>query len=501
MSAIWWQHTLPAWVLGASLLTGLGIFMLGETRPRARVMLNLVGAALKLALVVWMGWIVYHGNTVETRFTMVADLEFVLRADALSFLFMGLSSALWLITSIYAIGYLGDGPNRARFFGFFSWCITAAVGVALAGNMITFFIFYEFLTLSTYPLVVHSGTENALKGGRTYLFYTMGGGALFFVGMIWLHVLAGPIDFAQPGAVAALPDALRTQLMIIFPLMIFGVGVKAALFPFHGWLPIAMVAPAPVSALLHAVAVVKAGAFGVARVVYHIFGLDVLSEFGLLTPLAVVASITIVYGSLRALTQDDLKRRLAYSTVSQVSYVILGVAIFGVTASAGGLVHLVHQGIMKITLFFCAGLLAETIHVKTVSGMAGLGRRMPWTMAAFAVGALGMIGVPPIAGFISKWYLGFGALEAGQPWVVGVLVASTLLNAGYFLPILYSAWFKEPVPDDAHPVPDAAREADGWMLYPTIVTGALSVAAGIAAGAGWSPLALARAVAAGVYGT
>ncbi len=495
-----WTNLLPVGVLAASFLTGLGILLLGEARARARVVVNLFGAALKLALVLWMGWLTYNGTLIEMRFSMVADLEFVLRADSLSFLFMGLSSALWLITSIYAIGYLGNGPNRARFFGFFSWCITAAVGVALAGNVITFFIFYEFLTLSTYPLVVHSGTENALKGGRTYLFYTMGGGALFFVGLIWLHVLAGPIDFAEPSVVAGLPAGLQPQLMIIFPLMIFGVGVKAALFPFHGWLPIAMVAPAPVSALLHAVAVVKAGAFGVARVVYHIFGLDVLSDFGLLTPLAVVASITIVYGSLRALTQDDLKRRLAYSTVSQVSYVILGVSVLGVTASAGGLVHLVHQGIMKITLFFCAGLLAETVHVKTVSGMAGLGRRMPWTMAAFTVGAFGMIGLPPIAGFISKWYLGLGALEAGQPWVVGVLVASTLLNAGYFLPILYTAWFTESVSDDAQALPASAREADGWMLYPTIITAVLSVLAGIAAGAGWSPLTLARAVAAGVYG-
>lgn len=485
---------LPLAIILTSLVTGILILLLGEARERARWMVNLLGATLKVALVGYMGWSVYQGAHFETRFTMVGDLDFVLRADPLSFLFMSLSSVLWLITSVYAFGYMDYGVNRARFFAFFSFCITAAVGVALAGNLITFFIFYEFLTLSTYPLVVHSGTEEALKGGRTYLFYTMGGGAVFFVGMIWLYALAGSIDFAEPGALAALPVELNPQLLLIFPLLIFGVGVKGALFPMHGWLPIAMVAPAPVSALLHAVAVVKAGAFGVARVVYHVYGLDLAAALGVLTPLAIFASITILYGSLRALTQDDLKRRLAYSTVSQVSYIILGVSLLSAMAATGGMVHLVYQGIMKITLFFCAGLFAETLHVKKISAMNGIGRRMPWTMAAFTVGAFGMIGVPPIAGFISKWHLGFGALESGQPWVIAVLLLSTALNAGYFLPILYNAWFKEPPAEWMDPAERAGGEANPWMLYPTLITAALSLWAGLFAGSQWNPLALAKAI-------
>ncbi len=485
---------LPLVVIFASLFTGVLILLLGEKRSKAREIVNIVGATLKLALVSYMGWGVYQGHTFETRFTMVADLDFVLRADPLSFLFVSLSSALWLITSIYAMGYMAHGTNRARFFGFFSLCITAAVGVALAGNLITFFIFYEFLTLSTYPLVVHTGTDDALKGGRTYLLYTMGGGAVFFIGMIWLYTLAGSIDFAEPGRLAALASESHKQLILIFPLLIFGVGVKAALFPMHGWLPIAMVAPAPVSALLHAVAVVKAGAFGVVRVVYHVYEAEFAYELGLLTPLAVFAAITILYGSLRALTQDDLKRRLAYSTVSQVSYIVLGVALLSSLSAVGGLVHLVHQGIMKITLFFCAGLFAETLHVKKISAMDGIGKRMPWTMAGFTIGALGMIGVPPVAGFISKWYLGVGAVDAAQPWVIGVLVGSTLLNAGYFLPILYVAWFKPPNPEWANEEPTGRWEADARMLFPMVITGVLSIWAGLFANTQFSPLALARAI-------
>jgi multicomponent Na+:H+ antiporter subunit D len=490
-------NTLPALTLAVSLLTGIGIMALGENRPHMRVRVNLLGALLKLALVIYMGWAAYRGHTLETRFTMIAGLDFVLRADALSFLFMSLASALWLVTSVYAIGYLGDGPNRARFFGFFSICITAAVGVALAGNLITFFIFYELLTLSTYPLVVHSGSEDALKGGRTYLLYTIGGGALLFIGTIWLYALAGDIDFAKPDTLELLPAALDPQLMLIFPLLIFGVGVKAALFPMHGWLPIAMVAPAPVSALLHAVAVVKAGAFGVVRIVHHVYGIELSALLGLLLPLAILASLTIIYGSVRALTQDDLKKRLAYSTVSQVSYILLGVAIGGPLAAIGGLVHLIHQGIMKITLFFCAGLFAEELHVKKISAMNGIGRRMPWTMAGFTVGACGMIGLPLTAGLISKWYLGIGALEADAPWVIGVLLTSTLLNAGYFLPILFIGWFKDPDPDWPPSTHPCRFEANWKMVLPMVLTGTLSIWAGICAGSHFSPLALARAIVTG----
>jgi multicomponent Na+:H+ antiporter subunit D len=263
-----------------------------------------------------------------------------------------------------------------------------------------------------------------------------------------------------------------------------------------------MVAPAPVSALLHAVAVVKAGAFGIVRVVYDVYGVEFADRLGLLTGLAVAAAVTILYGSVRALMQDNLKKRLAYSTVSQVSYIALGTAILGPIATVGGVVHLVHQGLMKITLFFAAGNYAETLGVHKVSEMDGVGRRMPGTTLAFTIGALGMIGVPPIAGFVTKWYLGLGAVAAGQAaWVLPVLIASSLLNAAYFLPILYRAWFREPAADwPAEHIPAGRLETIGTLLWPPVVTAALALAAGLFAAAPYSPLEWAELIARREYG-
>jgi formate hydrogenlyase subunit 3/multisubunit Na+/H+ antiporter MnhD subunit len=346
---------------------------------------------------------------------------------------------------------------------------------------------------------VHRGTRRSLAAGGTYLVYTLSGGVLLFVGTAWLTALAGPVDFASGGAMVDTlihehPRALRA----IFALLVAGLAVKAAIVPLHGWLPVAMIAPAPVSALLHAVAVVKAGAFGILRVVYDVYGVQAATDLGVLTWLAGFATITILFGSLRALVQDDLKRRLAYSTVSQLSYITLGAALATPLALTGAVVHLVHQGLMKITLFFCAGNLSETLGVKRVSEMAGVGRRMPWTMRAFAVAALGMIGTPPIAGFVSKWYLGAGALSSGDGWALAVLVASGLLNAAYFLPILKTAWF-EPA-REAWPVSSGRLETSWMLLLPPLVTAALSLLVGVCAGVDASPLAWAGRIAREVFG-
>lgn len=483
---------LPTLIVASSFVLGCVIFALGEHRTVLRTYLNLAGAGLKVALVAWLGLGVLGGGTYENRFPVFPGIDLVLKADALSLLLLALSAVLWLVTTIYAVGYLEGSPDRRRFFGFFSVCVSATTGIALAGNLFTFICFYELLTLSTYPLVAHRGTEAALRGGRIYLAYTLAGGTALLVGIVWLTTLTGPSDFAPGGFVDAHVEAHRWSLVGIFALLVGGLGVKAALVPFHGWLPVAMVAPAPVSALLHAVAVVKAGAFGLVRVVYDVFGIDTVVALGLATPFAVWAAVTIVYGSLRALREDDLKRRLAYSTVSQVSYIVLGIAVAGPVATIGGLVHLVHQGLMKITLFFCAGNFAETLGVHRVSQMDGVGQRMPHTALAFTIGALGMIGVPPLAGFVSKWFLGVGALDAGQPWVLGVLIASGALNAGYFLPILYRVWFAEPRgewPDERDLGPGETHPA---LLAPPLVTAALVVMMGFFAGAEMSPLALVR---------
>jgi multicomponent Na+:H+ antiporter subunit D len=490
-----WDTWLPLFVILSSLLPGVIIFALAEERVILRTLLNLSGAIIKLALVGLMLWGVYHQHQYEIRLPFLLNLEFVLRAGPLSLLFVTLSTGLWLVTTIYAIGYLEGSPHRSRFFGFFSLCVTSTVGVALAGNLITFLLFYELLTLSTYPLIVHRGTEEARHAGKQYLTYTIFGGALFLLGTVWLYTLTGTLEFTPRGLLQGFGETYHPALIAIFVLLVAGLGVKAALAPLHGWLPRAMVAPAPVSALLHAVAVVKAGAFGIVRVVYDIFGVNYAHALGVTQPLAWLAAFTIIYGSLRALFQNDLKRRLAFSTVSQVSYIALGVAIAGPIATIGGIVHLVHQGIMKITLFFCAGNLAETLGIHKISEMDGVGRRMPWTMAAFTIGAFGMIGTPPIAGFISKWYLGQGALEAGQGWVMLVLAGSSLLNAAYFLPILHRAWFRQPAGTWPHERNFGRKETAWALLLPPLTTAVAALLIGLFAAAPFSPLAWAKLIA------
>lgn len=492
---------LPALIVLSSLLPGLVIFFLGEQRHRFRTLLNLGGALVKLVLVGVLIWGVFHEQVYETRWTLAPGLDLVLHADALSVLFVTLSTVLWLVTTVYAIGYLEDAPHRSRFFGFFSLCVTATVGLALAGNLITFVIFYELLTLATYPLVAHRGTPEAVRGARIYLAYTMAGGVLVLVGAVWLRTMAGPLEFSEGGILGDIPGLDPQLLRWIFLILIAGLGVKAALVPLHGWLPQAMVAPAPVSALLHAVAVVKAGAFGIVRVVYDVYGVEFAATLGVLPILGTAAALTIIYGSVKALSQDHLKKRLAYSTVSQVSYIALGAAILGPLATIGGVVHLVHQGVMKITLFFAAGNYAETLGIHRVSEMDGVGRRMPGTTLAFTIGALGMIGIPPVAGFVSKWYLGLGAVQAGvAAWVLPVLVASSLLNAAYFLPILYRAWFKAPPAawPNARAMPGRFETA-GTLLWPPVVTAVLALAAGLFAAAPYSPLEWAELIAAREY--
>jgi multicomponent Na+:H+ antiporter subunit D len=491
-------EALPPAIVLSSALPGVVIFFLDEESHGTRTALNLAGAVAKLILL-GVALSVVSGDAVpEARFPLLPGLVLALRLDAPALLFGALSGVLWLLTTVYAIAYLEDAPHRSRFFGFFSLCVSASMGVALAGNLVTFLVFYELLTLTTWPLVVHRGTEKAFAGGRAYLRYTLGGSAVLLAGVALVHVLAGPVDFRATGALGAVAAGNEGALRLAFLLMAAGIGVKAALVPLHGWLPKAMVAPAPVSALLHAVAVVKAGAFGIVRLVYDVYGIEFADGLGVLAPLAAVAGFTIVWGSFRALFQDDLKKRLAYSTVSQVSYIVLGTAVVGELSTQGGLVHLVHQGLMKITLFFCAGNLAETLGIHAVSEMKGVGRRMPLTMAAFTVGALGMIGLPPFAGFVSKWYLGVGGLEAGQGWVVLVLAASTLLNAAYFLPVLRAAWFEPPPAVWPHEVKQRQETALG-LLVPPLVTAALVVLAGLLAGSDYSPLAWVKLIVAREY--
>ena len=473
---------LPLFIIACPLVAAFASVLVGERRYVLRTWLNGGCALLCIGLTSLLLWQVYLGQFYGLRYALLPTIDMVFHADTLSLLFVSLSVLLWFITTLYVLGYLRTSPHQGRFFAFFNLSVLCTIGIALAGNLMTLLIFYELLTLTTYPLVVHRGNPASMRAGRIYLTYTMIGGALLLVAVVWLKLLAGPLDFTAAGVLARTPGLDPRQLQWIFVLLIIGLGVKAALVPLHGWLPTAMVAPAPVSALLHAVAVVKAGAFGIVRVVYDVYGISLANALGMTTLLAIVASVTIIYGSWLALRQDDLKKRLAYSTVSQVVYITLGAAIAGPMATIGGIVHLVNQGLMKITLFFCAGNLAETIQVRRISAMAGVGRRMPWTMLAFTVAALGMIGLPPVAGFVSKWYLGYGGIQVGAYWVVGLLIVSSVLNAMYFLPILYAAWFKPSSADVGR------REATPLLLIPPLVTAALALVVGITAYADINPL-------------
>ncbi|MGB3480761.1 MAG: proton-conducting transporter membrane subunit [Mycobacterium sp.] len=491
---------LPLALLSMSLVPAVLVFFLPESAVRTRNALNLGGATAKVALVAALIPAAAGGDRFEWRAPFVPGIDLVLRVDPFSLYFLGLSSVLWLLTTIYAIGYFSGAPHLNRFFGFFSMCVLATSGIALAGNPVTFVIFFELLTLATYPLVVHDGTAAAARGGRTYLAHTLTGGAALLLGVVWLTAEVGSIDFADRGSPELTVFARDSPVsaVAIFVLILAGLGVKAALVPLHGWLPRAMVAPAPVSALLHAVAVVKAGVYGVVLLVDYVYGVDLAAELGVLTPLAILACVTILYGSVQALRQDDLKARLAYSTVGQVAYVTLGVSVMSVLATTGGIAHIVNQGFMKITMFFCAGAFATVLGFKKISELDGVGRRMPVTCAAFTIAVLGMIGIPPLAGFLSKWYLASGAVASGQLWVLAVLVTSSLLNAAYFFPIVYRMWWKPSDREELAPV--VGLEASALLVVPIAVTAVLTIGIGVFAGWMYSPLELARLITEGIYG-
>ncbi|MGB9495056.1 MAG: proton-conducting transporter membrane subunit [Azonexus sp.] len=377
-------------------------------------------------------------------------LPIAFQVEPLGMLFALIASGLWIVNSVYSIGYMRGNKekNQTRFYICFALSIAAALAIAFSANLLTLFLFYEVLTLITYPLVTHAGTEKAKQGGRTYLAILMGTSVLFLLpAVIYTWHVAGTTDFRVGGI---LPAGMETGAeMVLLALFMFGIG-KAALMPFHRWLPAAMVAPTPVSALLHAVAVVKAGVFSVVKIVVYIFGLDQLA--GATGWLIGIAGFTIVAASVVALHADNLKRRLAYSTVSQLSYVILAAAILAPLSVAGAALHIAAHAFGKITLFFAAGAIYTAAHKTEVSQLDGIGRRMPWTMVAFGIGALSMIGLPPAAGFVSKWYIVSGAIAQAQWFALAVILLSTLLNAGYFLPILHRAFLRPLTAEDAaHP--------------------------------------------------
>ena len=458
----------------AAPLAGALLIWAAAGRPRLQEAVSVASAVVLFGLVVSLAAAVTAGAAPRVAlFSIVPGLPVAFALEPLGMLFALIASFLWIATTVYSIGYVHANRegHRTRYYACFAIALASAIGVAFAANMFTLFLFYEALTLSTYPLVTHSGSEAARRAGRTYLGLLLSTSILLqLVAILWTWVEAGTLDFRAGGILAgAVSERTAAVLLVLY---MFGIG-KAALMPFHGWLPAAMVAPTPVSALLHAVAVVKAGVFTVLKVLVYIFGLDFLRSMAGSEWLIAVAAATIVIASLIALRQDDLKRRLAYSTVSQLAYVVLGGALATGAGLVGGAMHIATHAFGKITLFFCAGAIYTAAHKRLVSELDGIGHRMPVTMGAFTVGALSLIGLPPFAALWSKWYLVAGADDGSHLGVVAVLLGSSLLNALYFIPILVRAFYPPP-----GTVPAAAGRAEApWPILAATLAAALGTAA------------------------
>jgi len=464
--AISLQLTIALPLLGAVL-----ILLAGSRRPNLREACTLITASLLFIVVLDLLPHVLQG---ERPLTVLAEpfpgITLALQGEPLGMLFALVASLLWIVTSVYSIGYMRGNreAHQTRFYVFFAIALSSTMGVAFSENLLTMFAFYEVLTLSTYPLVTHKGTEEAMKAGRVYLGILITTSiCLLLLAIGWTWLAAGTLSFVPGGILAGkLQGPLLGLLLLLYA---FGIG-KAAMMPFHRWLPAAMVAPTPVSALLHAVAVVKAGVFAVVKIVVYVFGLQLMQSEASTHWLLYAAGFTILAASLIALRQDNLKLRLAYSTVSQLSYVVLAVAILAPLSAVGAALHIAAHAFGKITLFFAAGSIYTAAHKTKVSQLDGIGRSMPWTMGAFAIGALSMIGVPPAAGFLSKWYMLMGAYESQQIAAIVVIVASTLLNAAYFMPVVYVAFFKAPPAGESS---DSTHGEAPWPIVIALVTTAV----------------------------
>jgi multicomponent Na+:H+ antiporter subunit D len=489
-------------------LLGAGLVIATGKKPNLREAVSAIAAVTLFGLVASLIPAVRSGQTLHytvfellpvdlaANFTFASKataLTIALRADALSMIFAVVASFLWILAVFYSAGYMRGLHEHAqtRFSACFALALFGAIGCALADNLLTLYLFYEIVSVSTYPLVAHHQDEEGYEGGRKYLTYlTTTAKALVLPAMVLIFVLSGTLDFAHDAHPGILPAAVHNGVVTaLYIACLFGFA-KNGVMPFHHWLPGAMVAPTPVSALLHAVAVVKVGVFSTVRVMLFVFGVDRMHALNLGLPTAYFVSITILVASVIALSKDNLKTRLAYSTVSQLSYIILGVALLTPTGVAGGLFHIAAHAFAKITLFFCAGAIYVATHKKNISEMSGLGRVMPWTFGAFALASLSMIGVPPVGGFTSKLYLLVGSLDAGSIGILLVLITSTLLNASYFAPVVYGAFFGKPAPAAAasaadghghgHAAPAAKPgEAPLAMVIPLCLTAVLSLLLGL----------------------
>ena len=487
----------PLLAVLVTLAAALLIIFTGERNRNLREFWTLLASILKFAIVISMVPLILKGNVIEyTIISLTPGIALQFRIDSLGMFFGVLASFLWIITSVYSIGYVRslDEHAQTRYFFSFALCISATMGIAFAGNLLTLFIFYEILTVATWPLVYHKETKEAVMAGRKYLVYTLTGGMAIFFGTILIYSIAGTTDFSPGGFLSGHGSA--NMLRFIFVILILGFGVKAAVMVLHEWLPSAMIAPTPVSALLHAVAVVKAGVFGCLKVILYVFGPELLHELNLWLILAYFVSFTVIVSGMYALAQDNLKRRLAFSTINNLAIIIMGAAMLTPSGIKGAIFHMGGHGFMKITLFFVAGAIYVKTHKENISELDGIGRQMPLTMGAFAIGAMGIAGIPPVCGFISKWYMAMGTLEAHEVFFLFVLLTSAMMDIAYFFPIIYNSFFKKPKDN----VVQRFNEAPMMMLVPLMITAIISIILGIFPNAFFNFLNLASTAAVTILG-
>jgi multicomponent Na+:H+ antiporter subunit D len=465
------------------LLTAAAVLAAGK-RTVVRDCLCVAGALLTLICVLIAGAAVMSGSRPDiVVFTLYPGICLRFSLDGLGLLFAATASVMWVAAALYSIGYMRALSEHAqsRFYFFYAIALSGGMGVACAGNLFTLYLFYELITISTYPLVAHHQDQKSYAGARKYLVYLMFTSKAFLLpAMAILYTQCGTLDFNLTDIATGMLPHASTPLLVAVCYVLFILGLaKAALMPLHGWLPAAMVAPAPVSALLHAVVVVKVGVFCICRVMLSVFGTDVLARLNLGLLTAYAAMLTIIVASLIAMTKTDLKARLAYSTVSQLSYIILGVALLSRSGIIGGLFHIPAHAVSKITLFFCAGAIFAMTGKKDIRDMGGLGLQIPWVFAAFGLAALSMIGVPPVGGFVSKWYLALGTLEIHNRILLAGVLLSSLLNAVYFIEIIVRAFYGRPSANAPITCAHGSSPVTALMLAALLATAALSVILGI----------------------
>ncbi|MDW7972897.1 MAG: monovalent cation/H+ antiporter subunit D family protein [Thermodesulfovibrio sp.] len=473
---------LPVLSILVSVVGAILIVIIGDKNPNLREAVSVVAGVLKFSFVSMLIPPFLRGEEIYLKIaTVLPGIELAFKVDGLGLLFAFGASFLWILTTFYSIGYMRGLKEHAqtRYFACFALSLSSAMGIAFAANLFTMFIFYEALTVVTYPLVSHHEDREGLEGGRQYIVYLLGTAKIFlFSAIVLTYILTGTLEFGKNGIFSSqIIESYKWLLQIMLILFIYGFN-KSAIMPLHSWLPAAMVAPTPVSALLHAVAVVKAGVFTVSRVLLNVYGTDTIKAIGMQDLVLFLTSFTIITASLIAITRDDFKQRLAFSTVANLSYIVLGVAMLSPLGVLGGIIHITMHAFGKITMFFVAGSVYVSTGIKKISQLSGIGKKMPWTMSAFTVATLSMIGVPLTGGFISKWYLVFGTLQIENITLLSVFLVSTLLNAIYFIPIVYKAFFEKVNESNSYLLNRDIKE-NPFMVLPIVITAIGTIVLGV----------------------